>query len=167
MDARRRTELVLLGRFAEAEVDAPTFDIEDLRRAADWAREVAGRPRMTPPPKHIATRHRVSLVDRLPAGAANDEVCDPERRRIWYRWCQDQRAVGRRIYHGVAHCVLFDLGWTEHSEADVILLETELVWPASRVSYVRLSDAIRLQQHAPTWQIAAQFRFVLAERRAA
>lgn len=151
-----KAELILAGRYDEAEVDPPRFPHRDVVNLGRWLIDEAKRPVTCPDPIHLAVAHGLDVLDRVPLGAGV-ECCDGT--CIWYRWHPSACTRGSRIFHGLAHCC-FDLaGWSKHTEADAVHLAAELAFQTEFVREARtLRRAMAMQPHADEWLIRAQMR---------
>ena len=151
-----RAELILAGRYDEAEVDPPRYPQRDVVILGQRIIDGAKRPVRFPDPIHIARKYSIDVLDRVPLGAGV-ECCDGT--CIWYRWHPSARTRGSRIFHGLAHCC-FDLaGWSKHTEADAVHLAAELAFQTEFVREARtLRRAMAKQPHADEWLIRAQMR---------
>lgn len=154
MRSNPRAELILVGRYEEAGVEAPVIPPGEVIQIARRAYERAARPVPCPDPIHVARRHGVDVIDRVPQGAGN-ECCDAD--CIRYRWDRSRRVRGVRVLHGLAHCLCEREGYRDHTEADAVILCAELALPTE---YVRqcatLDDALTLARHVERWLLRAQ-----------
>lgn len=151
-----RAELILAGRYDEAEVDPPRFPQRDVVNLARWLVDEAKRPVLCPDPVHLAVAHRLDVLDRVPLGAGV-ECCDGS--CIWYRWHPSRRTRGSRVFHGLAHCGFEVAGWRKHTESDAVHLCAELALQTEIAEEARtLREAARIQPHADLWLLRAQLR---------
>lgn len=151
-----RGELILAGRYDEAEVDPPRYPQRDVVNLARWLIDEGKRPVRCPDPVHIAVALGLDVLDRVPLGAGG-ECCDGA--RIWYRWHPSARVRGSRVLHGLGHCGFAVAGWTRHTEADAWHLNAELALQTEIADELRtLAEARRIQPHASDWLLRAQMR---------
>ncbi|MDO9016648.1 MAG: hypothetical protein Q8S73_43120 [Deltaproteobacteria bacterium] len=151
-----RGELILAGRYDEAEVDPPRYRQRDIVNLARWLIDEAKRPVRCPDPVHIAVALGLDVIDRVPLGAGG-ECCDGS--RIWYRWHPSARVRGTHVFHGLGHCGFTVAGWMRHTEADAWHLDAELALQTDIAEELRtLAEARRIQPHASDWLLRAQMR---------
>lgn len=154
MRSNPRAELILVGRYDEACVEAPIIAAGDVVTLVREALDRAARPVICPDPVHVARKHRIDVLDRMPQGGGN-ECCDGD--CIHYRWDRYRRVRGTRVMHGLAHCLCVLAGYHDHTEADAVIVCAELALPSEHLAVVRtLDQALALSRHAERWLLRAQ-----------
>jgi len=158
-----KAELILVGRYDEAGVEAPIIPAGDVVQLVRAAYDRAARPVACPDPIHVARRHDIDVIDRVPQGAGN-ECCDC----IRFRWDRSRRVRGGRVLHGLARCLCDRAGFHDHTEADAVIVCAELALPTE---YLRrcptIDDALALSRHAERWLLRAQMHRAGRWKRAA
>lgn len=163
MRSNPKAELILVGRYDEAGVEAPIIPAGDVVQLVRAAYDRAARPVACPDPIHVARRHDIDVIDRVPQGAGN-ECCDC----IRFRWDRSRRVRGGRVLHGLARCLCDRAGFHDHTEADAVIVCAELALPTE---YLRrcptIDDALALSRHAERWLLRAQMHRAGRWKRAA
>lgn len=158
-ESRKVAEAVLAGFPERVGLEPQRYEDGDIVGLANWVREIGGRPRACPDPRHLARRMKIPVIDRLPQGSSGectDGSC------IWYRWQACARDRGYQVAHGLGHCAFRAAKWGDAEEADVIILAAELLLPEEVVLRVRtLRRAAAVSLHAPEWFLEAQITRVL------
>lgn len=165
MRSNPKAELILVGRYDEAGVEPPIIPAGDVVQIVRGAYDRAGRPVVCPDPIHVARKHKIDVIDRVPQGAGN-ECCDGD--CIRFRWDRYRRVRGGRVMHGLAHCLCNLAGFPDHEEADAVIVCAELALPTEYLHRVAtIEDAMSLSRHAERWLLRAQMHRAGRWKRAA
>lgn len=165
MRSNPKAELILVGRYDEAGVEAPIISPGDVIQIVRAAYNRAARPVECPDPIHVARKHEIDVIDRVTQGAGN-ECCDTD--CIRFRWDRSRRVRGSRVMHGLAHCLCDRAGFRDHEEADAVIVCAELALPTEYLHRCpTLEDAMKLSRHAERWLLRAQMLRASRWKRAA
>lgn len=137
MDLQRRIEIVLAGQHERAGLAPPLHDLTTLRSLARRARDYSMAPGRDPDPRWIAVALGFRLLPRAPRGMCGEGFA---RGVIAFRPDVDASMQGLRVFHGLAHAILWDEA-DDNNEADAWILSALLPPHPSA--------------HAPSWLTAA------------